>query len=76
MTLLEYLIQGKGRAAALAREIPCTQAHISKIKKGITIPSFEMAKRIEFLTGGLVPLSNWYKVETVVIGDIIVSLNP
>lgn len=76
MTLEEYLIQGKGRAAALAREIPCTQAHISKIKNRITIPSFEMAKRIEALTGGLVPLSNWYKLENASIGEIIVSLNP
>lgn len=65
MTLIEYINSelDAGRQASfssIAREVPCAPSYISKIASGSRRPSFEMAKRIEMITGGKVPKTIWY----------------
>lgn len=65
MTLKEY-IQMSQRAGkkvsirSLAREIPCDPSYVAKIARDEKFPSYLMARRIENVTNGLVPKTNWY----------------
>lgn len=65
MTLYEYVKeeQEKGNPvtySSIAREIPCKASYISMIALGKRRPSFDMAKRIDIITEGRVPITNWY----------------
>lgn len=68
MTLKEYVqhMQEKGEhvnLSTIAKEIPCTPAYMSMIAGNKANPSYQMAKRIELITNGLVPKTNWYNNE-------------
>jgi plasmid maintenance system antidote protein VapI len=69
MTLAEYIETMGLTQAAFAQKVPCSEAYISMIIKGKR-PGWKMACRIENVTGGLVPLSNWYRnTNDFVIGE-------
>ena len=63
LTLKEYLKTYKISGKSFAKLIPCTQPHISLIINEKTEPSFNMAKRIEQVTNGIVPRTMWYPNE-------------
>lgn len=68
MTLYEYVTkeQSKGNPvsySSIAREVPCKAHYISMIAMGKRRPSYDMAKRIEMVTDGEVPVTNWYENE-------------
>ena len=68
MTLPEYIrvAQDNGKEvtyASIARDIPCHFSYIGKIASGRKMPSYTMARRIEQVTDGAVPRTNWYPNE-------------
>ncbi len=58
MTLEQYLTQTKITQADFAAMVPTHQGTISKLCNGRR-PGWEMARRIEELTQGAVPVSIW-----------------
>ena len=60
MTLKEYLLNSGLSMADFARLVPCSHNYPGMIINGKARPSYRMAERIENLTAGLVPRSNWY----------------
>lgn len=65
MTLTEYVkkSQNEGKDvsfSSLARDIPCDITYLAKIARGDRNPSYRMACRIENITNGAVPRTNWY----------------
>lgn len=58
--LAKYLDRAKIRQADFAAEIGVTQATVSRLAKGVSIPSLELAVRIERLTGGAVTAVSWF----------------
>lgn len=61
MTLDEYIQTTGITKSEFAQIIPCAYSYPGMIIKGV-VPSYRMAKRIEQVTNGLVPRSNWYPV--------------
>lgn len=47
-------------ASAFARQVPCSVNYPGMWSRGVARPSYRMARRIEELTYGLVPTTNWY----------------
>lgn len=74
MGLKEYIEISGMSYSAFARLIPCAVSYPRLLAEGYARPSFEMAVRIEQLTGGCVPRTRWYpagedRVVTEVTGD-------
>jgi ribosome-binding protein aMBF1 (putative translation factor) len=68
MTLKEYVNQSQNEGkkvsySSIARDVPCHVSLISKIANGDRTPSFQMARRIEQVTGSAVKRTNWYPDE-------------
>ena len=59
MTLLEYLTATGMTKTQFSELIPCSYSYPGMIIKGLR-PSYDMACRIESVTSGLVPRTNWY----------------
>lgn len=53
--MLADFIKGRTTQAEFARQVRCSQAHLSLILKGDRGPSINLAKRIREATGGAVP---------------------
>lgn len=60
MGLKEYLEISGLSYSAFARLIPCAVSYPRLLAEGLARPSYEMAVRIENLTGGCVPRVRWY----------------
>lgn len=68
MTINEYIDkkQNSGEKvnySTIAEQVPCAPQYISMIANGKRRPSFIMARRIEQITNGQVPKTNWYPDE-------------
>ena len=59
MSLVEYLETTGISKTDFSKLIPCSYSYPGMIIKG-TRPSYDMAVRIESVTSGLVPRTNWY----------------
>ncbi len=59
MTLVEYLAITGITKTEFSKLIPCSYSYPGMIIKGLR-PSYDMAVRIESVTSGLVPRTNWY----------------
>lgn len=59
MSLAEYLQVTGLTKTEFSKLLPCSYSYPGMIIKGLT-PSYKMAKRIEQVTSGLVPRTNWY----------------
>lgn len=79
MNIKEYCNRFEVKLTHLAKEIPCTQPHLSMIANGKSRPGWEMAKRIEQVTNGHVKTENWYNKDNTPIGqqndDLIAELD-
>ena len=64
LTLQEWLEASNLTYRALSRLIPCSLSYPRLIAQGLARPSYEMAIRIEEISGGLVPRTNWYPAPT------------
>lgn len=60
MSLQQWLEAVEMSYAAFAREVPCSIGYPRMIAQGLARPSYEMACRIEKITGGAVPRTRWY----------------
>jgi hypothetical protein len=60
VSLQEWLEASEMTYHAFARLIPCSRSYPRTIALGLRRPSYEMAIRIEEVTGGLVPRTRWY----------------
>jgi len=60
LTLQEWLDASELSYSAFARSVPCSTSYPRLLAHGLARPSYEMATRIEELSGGLVPRTNWY----------------
>lgn len=60
MSLQQWLELMEMSYAAFARLIPCSIGYPRMIAQGLARPSYEMACRIENVTGGAVPRTRWY----------------
>lgn len=60
MSLEEYISAHGMTNTEFAKLIPCSYSYPSMIIKGKARPGYKMAIRIESVTGGLVPRTNWY----------------
>jgi hypothetical protein len=60
MTLKEYIDASDMSLTDFADLVPCSYSYPGMIIKSKARPSYEMAVRIESVTGGLVPRTNWY----------------
>ena len=60
LTLQEWLELTGTSYSAFSRQIPCSVAYPRMLALGLARPSYEMAVRIEQLTRGEVPRTNWY----------------
>jgi transcriptional regulator with XRE-family HTH domain len=72
MTLREYLQSHGLTSEAFAKLVPCSDSYPWMLANGKATPGWRMAKRIERITGGAVPASNWFKEES---GEIELSDN-
>lgn len=60
MSLEEYVHTMGMTLTEFSKLIPCSYSYPGMVIKGKARPSYEMAVRIESVTGGLVPRTNWY----------------
>lgn len=60
MSLAEYIETTGISLTDFSKLIPCSYSYPGMIIKGKATPSYRMAARIEQITGGLVPRTNWY----------------
>ncbi len=60
MTLEEYLTSSEMTKSDFAKMVPCSYSLPGMWIKGKANPSYKMACRIENVTKGLVPRTNWY----------------
>lgn len=60
MTLEAYISAHGMTNTEFAKLIPCSYSYPGMIIRGKAKPGFQMACRIESVTGGLVPRTNWY----------------
>ena len=60
LTLAEYLEATEETYSAFARRVPCSISYPRLLALGLARPSYEMAVRIEALTDGMVPRTQWY----------------
>lgn len=60
LTLQEWLDASDLTYSALARLIPCSTAYPRMMAQGLSRPSYEMARRIEEISGGAVRRELWY----------------
>lgn len=63
MTLKDYIEQSNLSYEGFAQLVPCSPTYPWMIANGKANPGFRMACRIEALTGGQVPATNWYPVQ-------------
>lgn len=61
MDLLEYKVAYSTSLNQLAKQIPCARQYLSNVSRGKEFPSYKMACRIESVTNGKVPRTNWYQ---------------
>lgn len=69
MDLNEWKRVTGGTFTWLASEIPCSTPYPSMLAAGKAHPSYKMACRIEQVTGGMVPRTNWYPEANALIGQ-------
>ena len=60
VTLKEYIDASNLSYEGFAQLVPCSPTYPWMIANGKANPGFKMACRIEALTGGVVPRTNWY----------------
>lgn len=58
-TLATYLYERRIRQADFANKLRIAQATVSRLVRGSTRPSLELAVQIERETGGAVPATSW-----------------
>lgn len=63
MTFEQWIKASNLTYEAVARLIPCSSSYPHMLATGKASPSFRMACRIEAVTNGLVPRTNWFPVE-------------
>lgn len=56
MTIREYLFRNHMSAAAMARQLGINENYFRVINRGEVKPGFELATKIEILTGGQVTI--------------------
>ena len=69
MTLSEYLKAKAIRQADFAARIGVTQGTVSRLCSGRLAPDMETASRIQFETGGAVPVAVWVPEEYRVVSE-------
>lgn len=74
MTLKEYIENTGISLADFARLVPCSYNYPGMIINGRAKPSYRMATRIESVTAGLVPRTNWYPAPAE-LPDVEVDIN-
>ena len=60
MSLEEWRVMSGLTFADIAELIPCSKPYPGMIARGKVRPGFKMACRIEEITNGLVPRTNWF----------------
>lgn len=68
MTLEEWRLISGLTYADIAELIPCSKTYPGMIARGKVTPGFKMACRIEEVTQGLVPRTNWFPDRPAPIG--------
>lgn len=63
MTLQQWLEKENMRPGKFAKLIPCSAPYPGMIMRGDAKPSYKMAVRIEQITGGEVPRTNWFPAD-------------
>lgn len=58
-TLAEYLSTHSIKQADFAARLGLTQATVSRLARGVSSPSLDLAFHIERATGGAVPVAVW-----------------
>jgi DNA-binding transcriptional regulator YdaS (Cro superfamily) len=60
MKLDHYLSEFKVNETAFAEDVGCSQSNMNRIRRGVIVPSPQLAKAIEGATNGLVAIADLY----------------
>ncbi|RJL18236.1 helix-turn-helix domain-containing protein [Paracoccus siganidrum] len=65
MATLRHHLETSGETqAAFAQRINIQQGTVSKLARGVMLPSLKLAQKIERATDGQVPVSSWNAIDT------------